>query len=207
MNSGQGMLVIGAFALLATLTLSINRTLLSSTNLGFEMESTLNALSFAQSMMDEILLSDFDEKTTTGVKVYTASDFKALSSFGPDAGTYVGASTTVEKSITWYDTVITIGNRMGGTVTTDFQSKMYYDDVDDYHNYKRYADDEKMGRFTIRDTVQYVDEDYPDNVVTSQTQHKRIIVNIQHFSMTKDNNGTVIPVRLLDLSVYRRFFQ
>jgi hypothetical protein len=207
MNSGQGMLVIGAFALLATLTLSINRTLLSTTNLGFEMESTLNALSFAQSMMDEILLSDFDEQTTTGVKVYNASDFRALASFGPDAGTYVGSSATVEQAITWYDTVITAGNILAGTITTDFKSKVYYDDVDDYHDYKRYADDEKMGRFTIRDTVQYVNEDYPDDAVTTQTQHKRIIVNIQHFSMVKDNNGTVIPVRLLDLSVYRRFFQ
>ena len=197
------MLTLGAFTLLATLTLTINRTLLSATNVGYEMEATLNALSFAQSMMDEILLTDFDEKTTTGVKVYTATDFKAPASFGADAGTFVGASTTVEKAITWYDTAYT--DSYGSF--HDFQSKTYFDDVDDYHKYKRYAEDPRMGKFAIVDTCQYVNEDTPDVVVTSQTQHKRITVNVQQFSMAKDASGNIVPVRLLDLSVYRRFFQ
>jgi hypothetical protein len=182
---GQGMLAIGAFTLLATLTLAINATIVQTSNMGLEMEANLNALSYAQSMLDEILTKSFDENTTNNNRVFSYSGMTAHGSFGPDAG----------ETITPPDS----------SRTGSYRSQSRLDDVDDYHNYLRWVWNPRLGWFIIRDTIQYVHE---DNLVvqTSQTWHKKITVNVQNYSMIKDQNGNIIPYRMQDIAVYRKYY-
>lgn len=197
MSTGQTMLVLGAFTLLSMLTLTMNRTIFGSVNLGFEMETSLNGVSLAQSLMDEILTQDFDEKTTTGLRIYSAADMTTAANFGPDL------SSSPEIAITWEDSAYTDGSN----VFHDYESKSKWDDVDDYHHYRRRVWDKRLGWFHDSVYVQYVNEDSPDLVVTTPVQHKRVTVIVTHPNLPKDQSGNIYPIILRDLSVYRRFFQ
>lgn len=179
------MLSIGAFTLLATLTLAINATIVQTSNMGLEMEANLNALSYAQSMLDEILTKSFDENTTNNRRVFTYAGMTARASFGPDGG----------EAITGPDS----------SRTGIFRSQWRFDDVDDYHGYERWVWNLRLGWFILRDTIQYVHE---DNLVsqTAQTWHKKITVNVENFSMIKDENGNIIPYRMHDIAVYRKYY-
>ena len=185
MHSGQTMLVIAAFVLLSTLTLSINSTMITSSNLGLEMEVNLNALSLGQSLLDEMLNKDFDENTTGGRRINVEA--KASTILGPDAGE-----------------VIT------GADIYPYKSKKIFDDFDDYNGYERAANDSILGIFTIKAEVKYADENTPDNNSLAKTFQKRATITVTHPNMTKDlrvaNDTTVLPVVLKDLWVYRRFF-
>ena len=77
------MLLIGAFVLLSTLTLGVNTTIINTTTMGLEMEANLNALSYAQSMMDEIQTRAFDQVVTNGKRVFTDAAMTSTGSFGP----------------------------------------------------------------------------------------------------------------------------
>ncbi len=186
MQTGQTMLVIAAFALLSTLTLGINATMVTTATMGFEMEASLNALSVAQSMLDEILMKDFDEKTTNNHRVFTYDGMTDVSLLGPDAG----------ESITGVDS----------SRTGDFQSRSRFDDADDYNGYVRMAWDSRLGWFTVRDSVVYVNELNPNIVSSTRTWEKRITVQVTNFSMPKDLNGNVIPYSLQDLTIYRKYY-
>lgn len=182
---GQGMLAIGAFTLLATLTLAINATIIQTSNMGLEMEANLNALSYAQAMLDEILTKSFDENTTEDRRIFTYGGMTARGSFGPETG----------ESITGPDS----------SRTFNFRSRTRFDDVDDYHGYVRWAWHSRLGWFIVRDSIEYLHE---DNLVvqTAQTWHKRITVNVQNFSMIKDQAGNIIPYRMQDVAVYRKYY-
>ncbi|MEX0736354.1 MAG: hypothetical protein WD182_02860, partial [Bacteroidota bacterium] len=78
MGTGQSMLVLGAFTMLSILSLNVNRMMFSSVLLGLEMEATLNAVSYGQNMLDEILAKSFDEKTADNLeKLYSPSQATA----------------------------------------------------------------------------------------------------------------------------------
>lgn len=179
------MLVIGAFALLSTLTLAVNATIVATSNMGLEMEANLNALSYAQSMLDEILTKSFDERTTNNRRVFTYAGMTAAGSFGADGS----------EPFTGPDS----------SRTGTFRSQSRFDDVDDYHGYERWAWNSRLGWFIVRDTIEYVHE---DNLTTqtAQTWHKKITVNVQNFSMIKDQNGDLIPYRMQDIAVYRKYY-
>ena len=190
MNTGQTLFVLAAFALLSTLTLDVNASLITMTTTGLEMETSLDALSVGQSLMDEILSKEFDEKTTGGTRAFSYDDVTPLGGFGPDGGA---------EAI--------VGN--GGIDSSrsgKFQSKTRFDDVDDYHRYQRTSWDPRMGWFHVSVAVCYVSEDAPYTVALSPTFCKKITVTIDHPNLSKDANGQIVPVVMSDLSVYRRYF-
>ncbi len=186
MQTGQTMLVIAAFALLSTLTLAINATMITTATMGLEMEASLNALSVAQSMLDEILMKDFDEKTTNNHRVFTYDGMTAVSALGPDLG----------EAISGVDS----------SRTGDFQSVSKFDDVDDYNGYVRMAWNSRLGWFTVRDSVVYVNELDPNTVSSTRTWEKRLTVQVTNYSMPKDLNGNVLPYTLQDLAIYRKYY-
>lgn len=197
------MLILGAFALLSVLTLSVNQTLLSTQTIGLEMEANLTALSIAQSLMDEITTKEFDERTTTGLKIYSPEEMTEIGSLGPEVG---------ETDITWVDSAYYNNNGStapydNGGILVDFRSKTFYDDVDDYHGYRRKAYDNRMGYFDVAVRIAYVDEDTPDSVSSIRTNQKGIRISVRQFNLSKNLAGEVLPVVLTDLAVYRRFFQ
>lgn len=194
MNTGQMMLVIGAFSMLSILALAFNRTMLGSMQLGLEMEATLNALSIGQSMIDEIMSKNYDQSTVSGNVVYKLSDMTAPGSLGAE-GT---------EQMNWADT--SYYDDTGKLV--DFLSKKRFNDVDDYNNYTRKAYDPRLGYFTVTDTVKYCSEYVPDRDTTSQTFYKKIIVVVTHPNLPKkkDTDSTSAPLILKDIAIYRQYF-
>lgn len=177
------LLTLGALVLLSTLTLNINGTLLSSASTTLEMESVLNAVSVAQSLLDEALAKSFDERTIT-LRVYTFSGMTSPSLLGRDAG----------ESITGIDST--------------YLSRTRFDDFDDYHNYQRRVFNERLGWFNVISTVSYVRETTPDILSTNQTFAKRITVRVTNDYMPRSlaNPDSINGLILQDLAVYRQYF-
>ena len=183
MNTGQTMLVLGAFTMLSIFALNTNRMMVGSVEFDLEMEATLNAASIGQSMLDEILSKSFDENATQE-KIYQATEATPENLFGTDAS---------DEVITGIDSL--------------YQSKSKYDDVDDYHLYRRVVRDSRLGLFYVIDSVKYVEETTPDRSSATQTFYKVITVAVMNQSLPKQmNTDQVIPVILRDISIYRRYF-
>jgi hypothetical protein len=191
MNSGQTMLVLGAMAILSMLTLSINSSIINASVFGFNMEVNLDAISIAQSMMDEVLFNDFDQMTTNNVRAFDYSDVTPAGSLGTD-----NAGETITGTVDIEDT----------SKVKDFQSKTKFNDIDDYKGYNRKAWNTRLGWFDVNVNVAYVSETNPDNEVTSATFYKKVTVSVTHPNMITDKTGKIIPLVLKDLSVYRRYF-
>jgi len=193
MNTGQVMLILGAFAVLSVLSLSLNRTMFGSSQLGYELEATLNALSIGQSMLDEIMTQSFDQKTAAGKVVNSYSEMTPPDSLGPDSG----------EAITGIDSAY-----WSGGAFYDFKSKSRFNDVDDYRLYRRRVFDPRMGYFDVLDSIHYVSETKPSRDTTSATYYKKIVVVVTHPSLpkAKDTDTTVAPIVVRDIAVYRRYF-
>lgn len=186
MNSGQTFMVIAAMILLGTLSLGVNRTLMNSSSTSLEMEAGLDALSYGQSLMDEILDNDFDQKTMDDVRAFSYSDITPIASLGLDAGEAFSMPDMCESD--------------------NFKSKMMFNDVDDFNNYTRIARNSRLDNFTLIVKVEYVQEDSPNSLASSPTFYKRITITISNPYLTKDVKADGVPLVLQDLSVYRRYF-
>jgi hypothetical protein len=187
MNSGQSVLTIGAFVILSTMTLNVNTQLTDTGTTGLEMEATLDAISIAQSTLDEVLTKDFDQKTDDGTRAYSPNDLTQTGGFGPDA--------TVE--------VITGVDSSSHSI---FQSETKFNDVDDYNNYFRKVWNTRFGWFDVTVKVDYANEDNPNVAQTERTFYKRVTVRVNHPNLVKDNHNNVVPLVVQDLAVYRRYF-
>lgn len=175
---GQMMMVLGALMLLSMISLSVNTMFIEKTTTMLDAEANLNAISLAQSMIDEIMKKSFDMNTVSA-KVYTASGFTAIASLGPSGS---------EASI------VTIPD-----ATNPFRSVRNYNDVDDYHLYRRIVATPRLGNFTIVDSVFYLNESDPSLVSGTPTFHKKVVVTVRHPNM-------ITPLQLSDIAVYRRYF-
>lgn len=178
MSTGQMLLVLGAVTLLSTLSLTINTMLIGQTTAMLDAETSLNAISLAQNMLDEVLTKSYDAATVTS-KVYQATSFTAVTSLGPN--------NTEASNVRLPD------------VSYPKKSLLGYNDVDDYHNYTRIDSSSRFSNFTITDSIFYVSETNPDVKSASQTFFKKIVVTVRHQNMTK-------PLQLSDVAVYRRYF-
>lgn len=183
MNTGQTMLIIAALSLLSTLTLNINASLMNASVFGYNMEVNLDAISIAQSMLDEVLFNDYDQKTITK-RAFSYSEISAT--LGPESGETISG---VDSS--W---------------TGDYKSKTKFNDVDDYNGYTRLARSTRLGLFNVSVTVKYVVEGSPDQISMTPTFYKRVTVTVTHPNMITDNQGNIVPMVMKDLSIYRRYF-
>ncbi len=181
MNTGQMLLVIGALVLLAGVTIVVNNMLATKTQTMLESEAGLNAISLAQSMLDEVMSKSYDARTADGTVIFVASDFTSAGSLGCNA---TEASNVPQPE--------------PPDTARPYKSLKYYNDVDDYNNYKRYAFT-SMGTFTLIDTVFYVQETNPDQMVSVQTFAKKVVVTVTHPNMK-------YALQLSNVAVYRRYF-
>ena len=178
MGLGQMMSVIGALMLLSMVSLGINTMIIGKTTTMLEAEASLAAISLAQTMIDEIQTKSYDASTVTQ-HVYNAANFTASASLGPNA--------TEQSNVSLPDN------------STPFKSDKYYNDVDDYNYYRRSASTPLLGTFTITDTIYYVSETDPNQVSSTQTFFKKIVITVRHPNMS-------YPLQLSDIAVYRRYF-
>ena len=175
----QMVAVIAALILLGMTSLGINTMLVSKTTTMLQAEASLNAISLAQTMIDEVMTKSYDAATANGTKIYNYADFTAAGS--------LGCNSTEATNVPQPD------------VSTPFKSIQYYNDVDDYNGYVRKVATPVLGIFTVRDTVVYVSENNPDQKSTTQTFYKKVIVSVTHPNMS-------FPVKLSDVVVYRKYF-
>jgi len=177
MHTGQMLTVLGALALLSLVSLSVNTMIIGKTTTMLEAEAQLNAISIAQTMIDEIMTKSYDAATSGG-KVYKASEFTGAGS--------LGCSGDENSAVPRPDSY-------------PFKSGAGYNDVDDYHRYTRLAATPRLGKFTVTDSVYYVLESNPNQRSTSQTFFKKVVVTVRHPNMFS-------PLQLSDVAVYRRYF-
>lgn len=192
MNTGQIMMVIFAFAMLSTLALAVNGAITTTLTVTFESELALNAHSIAQSLLDEIMSNEFDEKTVGGVRVYSRGEMTATGALGTDAGE------ALPGGLGSFDVL--------DSVKQSFHSQRKFDDVDDFRDYRRRVRNLLGWQFEARTTVEYVMEADPNQPSTPQTYIKRITVSVTNPNMAKDDSSNVIPVVMRDLAIYRRYY-
>ncbi len=160
--------------LLSMINVSVKSTLVGNTETMLDAEASLNAVSLAQSMLDEIIAQDYDE-ATVNANADSASAFTSP--------WLLGRTTIEDGKVPLPDT-----SRL---------SALYYNDVDDYNRYNRIEFSPRMGKFTIVDTVYYVNNANPNLGSSEQTFFKRIIVTVTSQNMSQ-------PVQLSDIVVYRK---
>ena len=174
MTTGQILLVLGALMLLSLINVAVKSTLVGNTETMLDAEAALNAVSIAQSMMDEIMSRSYDEASVSAT-VDSATSFTLPYFLGPTA--------SEDGKVPLPD--------------TSYRSASYYNDVDDYNNYERTVISPRMGLFSVVDTVYYVSESNPNLTSSVQTYFKKIVVTVSHKSMTS-------PIQLSDIVVYRK---
>jgi hypothetical protein len=187
MGSGQSFLTIGAFVVLSTLTLNVNTQVIDTGTTGLEMEATLDGISIAQSMLDEVLTKEFDQHTNGGTRAYTPSDLTMTGGFGTE-----GSSEIISG--------------LDSSSSSNFQSQVKFNDVDDYNGYARKVWNPRFGWFDVAVSVSYANEDDPNVMQSDRSFYKRVSVRVTHPNLVKDMNNNVIPIVVQDLSVYRRYF-
>src|SRR5258706_9946855 len=153
MNLGQMILVVGAMAILSTLTLSINTTILRAYMISYDSEATIDAISIGQAMIDEINTQAFDSLTTGTAKVLDPSLCTPKSRFGADLDSEKTFASLVAAS----------------PDTAPFKSLLKFNDVDDYQGYRRIVASTHLGNFTMRDSVFYVMDSNYESPSATQT--------------------------------------
>ncbi|MBA4312567.1 MAG: hypothetical protein C0417_08045 [Chlorobiaceae bacterium] len=196
MNLGQILLIVLALALLATLQLTINSSILRASLVTMDNEAKIDAISIAQAMIDEINSKSFDSSTTSKIVHFTTGLTPQIR-FGPE-----GAELTVPA----YD-------------QEPFKSQTVFNDVDDYHRYTRLDHSSTLGAFMVRDSIIYVTSTNQDVYSTSPTWYKKIFVIVKHpnliDSLVVSSSTQDIPKRvsyvgdsimIKSLAVYREYF-
>ena len=169
--------ILGALVLLGFVTLSINSMLADKTETMLDAEASLNAISIAQTMLDEIFTKSFDAATANGTRIYDSTLFTPLGGLGASGAelSHVASPDLVDAS------------------------EMYFNDVDDYNGYTRITFTPVLGKFLVRDTVYYVQKTNPDYPAPGQTSFKKIVVSVSHANMR-------YPMVISDIAVYRKYF-
>lgn len=101
---GQTLLVLSALLLLSFVVLQANGLILSKYSEAYDLQATLEAVSIAETKLDDATQKAFDEQSISK-KIYVATDLTPPANLGPDPG---------ETSISKYDDV---DDYNGATVT------------------------------------------------------------------------------------------
>ncbi len=199
MNLGQVILIIAALVILSFITLSVNSMFLSKTTAILQSEAHLTAISIAQSMIDEVMTTSYDSATVSK-KIFDSTKFSPISCFGPETSPGINEVTTVTLP-------------ESPDTSVQYKSVTKYNDVDDYNNYRRYYYSRSLGTFAVIDTVFYVIEADPNQISTTPTFFKKVVVTVRHPSlMPPDAGRSYNPwqggyyLQLSDVAVYRRYF-
>ena len=184
------MLVAGAITLLSLLAVSINHMLVGQTQTMLDAEAALNAISIAQSLLDEIQSKPFDAAVVpvwqSGAWVTPRIYDSQIPTLMTGAGS-LGANSSEHAVVTQPDS------------TYPHKSIAGYNDVDDYNGYVRIDSTSRMTGFRSTVRVSYTVDGTPDASSSVPTCYKRIDVTVTHRNMKN-------PLTLSDVAVYRKYF-
>jgi len=170
MNMGQTMLTLAALVLVSIAVLNVNRMIVDSDQAMYEAEALDLAVSYAEGLLEEIATKRFDENALDST-YQDPSEFTSASALGPESG---------ESFTPWPD-------------MAPWKSIGILDDVDDYEDYERTIDTERLKGFKLTADVFYVTETNLDQESSVQTYLKRVEVNVEHPSyLEKATFATVL---------------
>ena len=159
MISSHMMFVVGAFALLSLITLSVNSIIVEKTTVMLDTEASITAISIAQAMIDEIQSKEYDTQTVSA-RVYNTANLTPTNQLGPEVG----------ESLTLPDVF-------------PYQSATHFNDIDDYNGYRRTVSTTRLDNFAVTDSIYYVMESNLNLKSSTQTYYKKMVVTVTHPSM------------------------
>ncbi|MBI4427603.1 MAG: hypothetical protein HY562_00620 [Ignavibacteriales bacterium] len=207
---GRKTLALSTLTFVAVLTFFVAGPLLPSETRSGGGGVDARAVSIAVDLLREIESKEFDEATTGGRKAYRASDLTPSQNVGAEPGSFVGSGPLGELNILWPDSATPLGpagfapfeeHETSGA----FHSKSLYDDIDDFHGYRRKVRDARHGSFYAWVTVHYVHEEQPDVIATIPTFQKSVTVTVTHPDLAVDDSPSPGKIVLKDIVAYRRF--
>lgn len=159
MISSHMMFVVGAFAILSLITLSVNSIIVESTTVMLDTEASITGISIAQAMIDEIQSKEYDTQTVSA-RVYNTANLTPTNLLGTEAG----------ESISTPDVL-------------PYQSATVFNDIDDYNGYRRTVSTARLDNFAVTDSIYYVMESNLNLKSSTQTYYKKMVVTVAHPSM------------------------
>ena len=156
MISSHMMFVVGAFALLSLITLSVNSIIVEGTTVMLDTEASITGISIAQAMIDEIQSKEYDTQTVSA-RVYNTANLTPTNLLGTEAG----------ESISTPDVL-------------PYQSATVFNDTDDYNGYRRTVSTTRLGNFAVTDSIYYVMESNLNLKSSTQTYYKKMVVTVAH---------------------------
>jgi hypothetical protein len=168
MNTGQMMLTVGAFFLLAVVILTVNRGLLSNNSVMIDNRYGILGVSLANSMMERATSKAFDEQSDT-LGLTSINSLTAVNSLGLDAGE------TINNPDSFDD----------------------FDDFDCYQTTPKsdtllLEGTDKKVIFNTYCQVDYVEASNPEKVSANRTWHKRLIVTVTSTGLEHSINLSTI---------------
>ena len=154
MGTGQMMLTLAAMMLLGTVILTVNTGLMQTTTTMNNSRVDIMAISLGNSIMEDATSLSFDESTVSGA-ITSTSPLTAIASLGTDG-------------------------------TESRNNPAGFDDFDDYNCYRTIAKVDvvpvpgtnRSFTFNTYCSVDYIDQNNPDNISGSKTFHKRIKLRV-----------------------------
>ena len=180
--TGQTMISAAFFVMLTAAVLSANRMIIESSSDYLQEEAIEQATNFAGSLISEILTKKFDSQVTvdgTGkiTGPYTTYNWPS-SGHNPtlfDDPSAMGTSAATSNYVMPGGAPDSLPYK---SIRGD--SPSYFDDVDDYHGYKRIANSSDISGYLLKVSVYYVKKSSPDVSSSVETFYKRIDVTVEH---------------------------
>jgi|APTNR8051073442_1049403.scaffolds.fasta_scaffold00294_16 hypothetical protein len=151
------MITLGGLILFGIFLLSTNNVIGNQSEAALSNEFYISAIGLGQSLIDEAKGKKFDEAEVAGT-LNALANLTAHASLGRETGeTYTAPDSSYA------------GN---------YRSLRYFDDFDDYNNYRRMVSTPRAENFTVSSTVGYVSETWPDSSLTTKTFAKKMRVTV-----------------------------
>ncbi|HXG37293.1 MAG TPA: hypothetical protein VNL36_00840 [Bacteroidota bacterium] len=170
MSGSQSLLAIGALTLLSTLTLTINRAIVSSFSTMLETQTMIAAVAEAENLLQTMQSKPFDQALATPPP-----------SSGPPSGP-PGKSKRLPPGIAKKPSDFTPPGLLGREAGERYP---FFNDLDDYNGLTLSAwNPMYRDSLTLRVSVEYVDPKAPNQQASIQTNAKRIRLRVFMEGMT-----------------------
>lgn len=159
MNFGFTLLSIGALVLMMIAVINASRLIVASDTQSIDSERSNAAVALGEAMMGEIRTKKFDHRAVIHDSAYMPSSFTLP--LGPEVGPERDSCTVTDSS--------------------NYRSLRWYNDIDDYKNYKRFVRMPDGMEYEISVQVFYVRNDFSSESA-SQTYLKKVIVAVKNLA-------------------------
>lgn len=169
---GQTIFAIGALILLSTVVLSINSTIVNQQGWSVGTEAIITGTAIGQALIEEITVKRFDDDWPAKWFCDDSSRFVSSSSLGPDTDS-LGVKEVADTS---------------------------FNDIDDYNNFSKTVNTERLGNFNLKCNVYYVDNNFAKTNNQSFYKQIDVIVNNQYIP----SSDTLHSTKVSTIVAYRK---